>query len=50
MRKFLLSLLLLVVLSPLALRAGEVPVGTVSGSANTVPFNTMKANSYTQSI
>ena len=51
MRKFLLSLLLLVVLAPSALRADEVIVGTIgTTSANTVPFNTMKADSYTQSI
>ena len=50
MRKLLLSLLLLVVFSPLALRAGEVIVGNGSSSSNVVPFNNMKTDSYTQSV
>ena len=50
MRKLLLSLLLLVVFSPLALRADEVIVGNGSSYSNAVPFNNMKTDSYTQSI
>ena len=52
MRKFLLSLLLLAVFSPLALRADEVIVGTADGTAATVvvPFRNSKAASYTQSV
>ena len=50
MRKLLLSLLLLVVFSPLALRADEVIVGNGSSSSNAVPFNNMKTDSYTQSV
>ena len=53
MRKFLLSLLLLVVFSPLALRADEVIVGTADGTSPTatVPFrNSSFVATYTQSI
>ena len=52
MRKFLLSLLLLVVFSPLALRADEVIVGTADGTAATVvvPFRNNMSASYTQSV
>ena len=52
MRKFLLSLLLLAVFSPLALRADEVIVGTADGTAATVvvPFRNNMSASYTQSV
>ena len=52
MRKFLLSLLLLVVFSPLALRADEVIVGTADGTTPTavVPFRNTSDATYTQSI
>ena len=50
MRKFLLSLLLLVVFSPLALRADEVIVGTADGSTIVVPFRNNQTASYTQTI
>ena len=50
MRKFLLSLLLLVVFSPLALRADEVIVGTADGSTIVVPFRNNNTASYTQTI
>ena len=50
MRKFLLSLLLLAVFSPLALRADEVIVGTADGTTLVVPFRNNKTASYTQSI
>ena len=51
MRKFLLSLLLLVVFSPLALRADEVIVGTVSSTTTAVvPFRNTATDTYTQSI
>ena len=50
MRKFLLSLMLLAMLSPLALRAGEFVVGTVGGSTVAVPFRNNNPASYAQSI
>ncbi|MBO7288317.1 MAG: choice-of-anchor J domain-containing protein [Bacteroidales bacterium] len=50
MRKFLLSLLLLVVFSPLALRADEVIVGTADGTTLVVPFRNNQTASYTQTI
>ena len=52
MRKFLLSLLLLAVFSPLALRADEVIVGTADGTTPTavVPFRNTSDATYTQSI
>ncbi|MBO5957294.1 MAG: fibronectin type III domain-containing protein [Bacteroidales bacterium] len=51
MRKFLLSLLLLVVFSPLALRADEVIVGTADGTSTlVVPFRNNQTASYTQSV
>ena len=51
MRKFLLSLLLLAVFSPLALRADEVIVGTADGSSTlVVPFRNNQTASYTQSV
>ena len=51
MRKFLLSLLLLAVFSPLALRADEVIVGTVSSTTTAVvPFRNTTTDTYTQSI
>ena len=51
MRKFLLSLLLLAVFSPLALRADEVIVGTVSSTTTAVvPFRNTATDTYTQSI
>ena len=51
MRKFLLSLLLLVVFSPLALRADEVVVGTADGTSTlVVPFRNNQTASYTQSV
>ena len=51
MRKFLLSLLLLVVFSPLALRADEVIVGTADlDPTHVVPFRTNNAASYSQTI
>ena len=51
MRKFLLSLLLLVVFSPLALRADEVIVGTADGTSTlVVPFRNNQPASYTQSV
>ena len=48
MRKFLLSLLLLVVFSPLALRADEVIVGTADGTTPTavVPFRNTSDATY----
>ena len=52
MRKFLLSLLLLVVFSPLALRADEVLVGTLDSTSPTavLPFRNSATDCYTQSI
>ena len=51
MRKFLLSLLLLAVFSPLALRADEVIVGTADGTSTlVVPFRNNQTASYTQSV
>ena len=52
MRKFLFSLLLLVIFSPLALRADEVIVGTADGTTPTavVPFRNTSDATYTQSI
>ncbi len=51
MRKFLLSLLMLAFISPLALRADEIIVGTSDGTPSAVvPFRNNNAASYTQSI
>ena len=51
MRKFLLSLLLLAVFSPLALRADEVIVGTADlEPTHVVPFKTNSAATYSQTI
>lgn len=51
MRKFLLSLLMLAFLSPLALRADEIIVGTSDGTPSAVvPFRNNQTASYTQSI
>lgn len=51
MRKFLLSLMLMVFISPLALRADEVIVGTVSSTTTAVvPFRNTATDTYTQSI
>ncbi len=53
MRKFLLSLMLMVFIAPLALRADEVIVGTADGTSPTatVPFrNSSFVATYTQSI
>ena len=51
MRKFLLSLMLMVLVSPLALRADEVIVGTADGTSTlVVPFRNNQTASYTQSV
>ena len=51
MRKFLLSLLLLTVFTPLALRADEVIVGTADlEPTHVVPFKTNSAATYSQTI
>ena len=51
MRKFLLSLMLMVFIAPLALRADEVIVGTADGTSTlVVPFRNNQTASYTQSI
>ena len=52
MRKFLLSLMLMALISPLALRADEVIVGTADGTTPTlvVPFRNNQTASYTQSV
>ena len=51
MRKFLLSLLMLAFISPLALRADEIIVGTSDGTPSAVvPFRNNQTASYTQSI
>ena len=52
MRKFLLSLMLMALISPLALRADEVIVGTADGTTPTlvVPFRNNMTASYTQSV
>ena len=51
MRKFLLSLMLMVLVSPLALRADEVIVGTADGTSTlVVPFRNNKTATYTQSV
>ena len=51
MRKFLLSLMLMALISPLALRADEVIVGTVSSTTTAVvPFRNTATDTYTQSI
>ena len=50
MRKFLLSLLMLAFISPLALRADEIIVGTEESSTMVVPFRSANNYSYTQSI
>ena len=50
MKRFLLSLLMLAFLSPLALRADEIIVGTEESSTQVVPFRSANNYSYTQSI
>ena len=56
MKRFLLSLLMLAFLSPLALRADEIIVGTTEGASSTyapthvVPLGTNKPAIYTQTV